>query len=55
MTWEHEDVMQAEYPHLFENFENLADVVQSCTEDNAKIRGGDCNVPKAEPYCKSCL
>jgi hypothetical protein len=27
VTWEYEDVMQAEYPHLFENFENLADVV----------------------------
>jgi hypothetical protein len=26
-TWEHEDVMWAEYPHLFENFENLADAV----------------------------
>jgi hypothetical protein len=27
MTWEHEDVMRAEYLHLFENFENLADAV----------------------------
>jgi hypothetical protein len=27
MTWEHEDAMQAEYPHLFEYFENLVDVV----------------------------
>jgi hypothetical protein len=26
-TWEHEDVMWAEYPHLFENFEKLADAV----------------------------
>jgi hypothetical protein len=24
-TYEHEDVMWAEYPHLFENFENLAE------------------------------
>jgi hypothetical protein len=23
-TWEHEDVMWVEYPHLFENFEKLA-------------------------------
>jgi hypothetical protein len=27
VTWEHEDVMRVEYPHLFENFENLADAV----------------------------
>jgi hypothetical protein len=26
-TWEHEDVMRAEYPHLFENFEKLPDAV----------------------------
>ena len=26
-TWEHEDVMRAEYSHLFENFEKLADAV----------------------------
>jgi hypothetical protein len=26
-TWEHEDAMRAEYPHLFEDFENLVDVV----------------------------
>jgi hypothetical protein len=26
-TWEHEDAMRAEYPHLFEYFENLVDVV----------------------------
>jgi hypothetical protein len=26
-TWEHEDAMQEEYPHLFEDFENLVDVV----------------------------
>ena len=27
VTWEHEEVMQAEYPHLFENFERLAKTV----------------------------
>jgi hypothetical protein len=27
VTWEHEDVMQVEYPHLFEDFEKLADAV----------------------------
>ena len=27
VTWEHEDVMRAEYPHLFENFEKLAETV----------------------------
>ena len=26
-TWEHDDVMWVEYPHLFENFEKLTDVV----------------------------
>jgi hypothetical protein len=26
-TWEHEDVMWAEYPHVFENFEKLADAM----------------------------
>jgi hypothetical protein len=26
-TWEHEDVMQTEYPHLFEDFENLVGVM----------------------------
>jgi hypothetical protein len=26
-TWEHEEVMRAEYPHLFENFERLAETV----------------------------
>ena len=26
-TWEHEEVMQTEYPHLFENFERLAEIV----------------------------
>jgi hypothetical protein len=24
---------------------------ESCTEDNAKIMGGDCNIPKDKPYC----
>jgi hypothetical protein len=27
VTWEHEDAMCAEYPHLFENFERLAQTV----------------------------
>ena len=27
VTWEHEEVMQAEYPHLFENFEGHAEAV----------------------------
>ena len=27
MTWEHEEVMRAEYPHLFEDFERLAETV----------------------------
>jgi hypothetical protein len=27
MTWENEDAMQEEYPHLFEDFENIVDVV----------------------------
>jgi hypothetical protein len=26
-TWEHEDAMQAEYSHLFEDFENLVDIM----------------------------
>jgi hypothetical protein len=26
-TWEHEEVMRAEYPHLFANFERLAETV----------------------------
>ena len=26
-TWEHEDAMQTKYPHLFEDFGNLVDVV----------------------------
>jgi hypothetical protein len=26
-TWEHEEVMRAEYPHIFENFERLAETV----------------------------
>ena len=26
-TWEHEEVMWAEYRHLFENFERLAEMV----------------------------
>ena len=26
-TWDHEDAMWSEYPHLFEDFENLVDVV----------------------------
>ena len=25
VTWEHEEVMRAEYPHLFENFKRIAD------------------------------
>jgi hypothetical protein len=28
---------------------------ESCIEDSAKIREGDCNVPKVEPCCKSYL
>jgi hypothetical protein len=35
--------------------EILLMLCESCTEDSAKIREGDCNVPKAEPCCKSCL
>jgi hypothetical protein len=27
ITWEHEDAMWAEYPHRFEDFGNLVDVV----------------------------
>ena len=27
VTWEHEDAMWEEYPHLFEDFGNLVDVV----------------------------
>jgi hypothetical protein len=27
MTWQHEYSMQAEYPHCFEDFENLSNVV----------------------------
>jgi hypothetical protein len=27
VTWEHEDAMRAEYPHLFEDFGNLVDTV----------------------------
>jgi hypothetical protein len=27
VTWEHEDAMREEYPHLFEDFGNLVDVV----------------------------
>jgi hypothetical protein len=26
-TWEHEEVMRAEYPHIFENFERLSETV----------------------------
>jgi hypothetical protein len=26
-TWEHEEVMRVEYPHLFENFERLTETV----------------------------
>jgi hypothetical protein len=26
-TWEHEEVMRVEYPHLFANFERLAETV----------------------------
>jgi hypothetical protein len=28
VTWEHKDVMREEYPHSFEDFEKLVDVVQ---------------------------
>jgi hypothetical protein len=27
VTWEHEDAVWAEYPHLFEDFENLVDIL----------------------------
>jgi hypothetical protein len=27
VTWEHEEVMRTEYPHIFENFERLAETV----------------------------
>ena len=27
VTWEHEEVMWVEYPHLFENFEGHAEAV----------------------------
>jgi hypothetical protein len=38
--------------HLFLNIlEILMILCESCTEDNAKIRGGDCNIPKDNPYC----
>jgi hypothetical protein len=51
-AWEHEDAMRDEYPHLFEDLKNLANAVLiSCTEDNAKIRGGDCNIPRTSPNC----
>jgi hypothetical protein len=35
--------------------EILLMLCESCTEDNEKPREGDCNVPKAEPCCKSYL
>jgi hypothetical protein len=28
---------------------------KSCTENSEKIRGGDCNIPKDEPYCNHVL
>jgi hypothetical protein len=31
--------------------ETLLMLCESCTEDSAKIRGGDCNIPKGEPCC----
>jgi hypothetical protein len=34
---------------FFEEFKNPADVWESCTEDSAKIRGGDCNTPRTCP------
>jgi hypothetical protein len=33
---------------FLKNFLNYI-CVKSCTEDSAKIRGGDCNIPKVEP------
>jgi hypothetical protein len=27
VTWEHEDAMRVEYPHLFEDFKNVVDVM----------------------------
>jgi hypothetical protein len=42
--------MRAKYPHIFEDFENRVDVVyMSFTKDSAKIRGGDCNIPRPRP------
>jgi hypothetical protein len=31
--------------------EILLMLCKSCIEDSAEIRGGDCNIPKAEPCC----
>jgi hypothetical protein len=38
--------------HIFFNIlKILLMLCKSFTEDNAKIRGGDCNIPKDETYC----
>jgi hypothetical protein len=48
--------------HIFlKILEILLMLCEGCTEESAKIRGGDCNIPKDDPIvimfmnCKSCF
>jgi hypothetical protein len=40
---------------FFTILEILLMLCASCTDDSAKIRGGDCNIPKDEPCCNHVL
>jgi hypothetical protein len=40
--------------HIFlKIFEILLRLCKRYTKGSAKIRGGDCNIPKDEPYCNN--
>jgi hypothetical protein len=40
---------------FFKILKILLMLCESCTEDSAKIRGGDCNIPKENPFCNHVL
>jgi hypothetical protein len=48
-TWDYEDVMPEKYPHFLNILEILLMLCKIWTKDSAKIRGGDCNIPRQCP------
>jgi hypothetical protein len=48
-TWESEDAMQVEYPHLFKYFSNVYVHVYMMHQGQCINKRGGCNIPNMNP------